>query len=207
MNQYYLMAQLPSLDAVSDAAPLPVTEERFLELCGRFLGKKALGVLRQLTIAPPRTREATGSRLADAWNDGERNLRLALVQVRTERLAALSRERQRNGTQASGASESAALSHLGAAVEPGGLPADMLQAARTAAGMDNPLAAEQFLNKFRMDFLDGLRPSDPFSEDAVFYYGLKLKLLARMRRFDEQKGRDAYRTIYDAIMRGDKAGG
>ena len=41
MAAYYLMAQLPTLDGLGEAAAPPITEERFLELCGRFLGKRA----------------------------------------------------------------------------------------------------------------------------------------------------------------------
>lgn len=43
MAAYYLMAQLPTLDGLGEAAAPPITEERFLELCGRFLGKRAGG--------------------------------------------------------------------------------------------------------------------------------------------------------------------
>ena len=70
--------------------------------------------------------------------------------------------------------------------------------------MENPMEAEQFLCSYRLAFLDTLRPMDPFSEDAVFYYGLKLKLMARMRRFDAQAGREAYQSIYDSILRKDR---
>ena len=41
MAEYYFMSQLPSLDGIGEQVPLPITEERFLELCHRFLGKKA----------------------------------------------------------------------------------------------------------------------------------------------------------------------
>ena len=37
MAEYYLMSQLPSLDGVGENTPLPITEERFSELCHRFL--------------------------------------------------------------------------------------------------------------------------------------------------------------------------
>ena len=37
MAEYYLIAQLPSLDGVGENMPVPITEERFLELCCRFL--------------------------------------------------------------------------------------------------------------------------------------------------------------------------
>ena len=40
MAEYYLISQLPSLDGISENTPLPITEERFTELCNRFLGEK-----------------------------------------------------------------------------------------------------------------------------------------------------------------------
>ncbi len=33
MNQYYLIAQLPSLEIAGETTALPITEERFYELC------------------------------------------------------------------------------------------------------------------------------------------------------------------------------
>mgnify|MGYP005612931661 CR=1 FL=1 len=41
MAEFYLVSQLPSLEGLSDNSPLPITEERFMELCSRFLSKKA----------------------------------------------------------------------------------------------------------------------------------------------------------------------
>ena len=40
MAAYYLISQLPALDGIGDNVPLPITEERFVELCGRFLKAK-----------------------------------------------------------------------------------------------------------------------------------------------------------------------
>ena len=37
MAEYYLISQLPSLDGLGDNMPVPITEERFTELCRRFL--------------------------------------------------------------------------------------------------------------------------------------------------------------------------
>ena len=79
-----------------------------------------------------------------------------------------------------------------------------MKAARMAVEMDSPMEAEVFLNQFRMGFLESLRPMDTFSEDAVFYYGLKLKLLLRIRQFDEKSGETAYKEIYNSIMQGDR---
>ena len=67
------------------------------------------------------------------------------------------------------------------------------------------MVAVDMRNKYRLDFLETLRPMDSFSEDFVFYYGLKLRLLERIRKFDEESGETAYRNIYDSIMNGDRS--
>lgn len=180
MSQYYLMAQLPSLDCVGDTAPLPITEERFYELCHRFLGKKATGILEALTLAPARDGAAVRSPLVEAFNTYERQLRLALGLARAAKL-----QKPFDAGDAS-------------------IPASVQQTANTAVSMDDPLAAEAFLSQLRLEHLESLRPGDAFSEEAVFYYGLKLKLLSRMRQFDESRGQAAYQTIYDSILHQDK---
>jgi hypothetical protein len=45
---------------------------------------------------------------------------------------------------------------------------------------------------------------DSFSEDFVFYYGLKLKLISRIRQFDSESGETAYKNIYSSIMSGER---
>ena len=69
---------------------------------------------------------------------------------------------------------------------------------------ENPLEAEMLLFNHRINFLESLRPMDNFSEDFVFYYGLKLKLIMRKREFDTKSGQGAYRNIYDFIINGDR---
>ncbi len=180
MNQYYLISQLPSLECISESTPLPITEERFYELCNRFLSKKALKALNGLTLVPSRNAEKSGNKLIDEWNNGERMLRLALGIVRADKLK------------------------KSFDTDNDYIPADLLQAARTATETGDPLEAERFLNRFRLQFLESLRPADAFSEESVFYYGLKLKLILRMRCFDENKGREEYRNIYNSILRGEE---
>ena len=79
-----------------------------------------------------------------------------------------------------------------------------IQIARIAVENENPLEAEVFLNGYRARYLEDLRPSDPFCEDAVFYYALKLKIMARIKLFDSEKGVTAYQDIYNSIMSKDK---
>lgn len=178
MNQYYLMAQLPSLDAVGENTPLPITEERFYELCNRLLGSRAAGVLNTIKLTPKCDEKPSGNALVDAWNKGESELRLALACVRAERM----NKPLKNG------------------IPP--LPSRTVSAARCAAEMSDPMEAELYLNRFRLDFLETLRPADAFSQSAVYYYGLKLKLLSRIRGFDPDRGERQYRKIYDSIIHG-----
>ncbi len=178
MNQYYLIAQLPSLDVVSETTPLPITEERFYELCSRYLGKKALRALNGLTLAPARQSKTSGYKIIDVWNENEKQLRLALALVRAEKMSKSFDIEKKDFSQA------------------------LLQTVETAVEMQDPLAAEKFLNRVRLNFLETLRPADPFSENMLFYYGLKLKLILRIKQFDENIGRNVYRNIYGSIMRG-----
>ena len=181
MAEYYLISQLPSLDGVNENAPLPITSERFEELCQRFLGKKAQGEFGKITLAPPKESEKTSSALIEKWNEGERNLRFALAKLRADKM---------NKSFDSG----------NKSFSPG-----LLQAVRTAVEIESPMEAERFLNKYRLDFLESLRPMDSFSEEFVFYYGLKLKLIERIRKFDSESGEAAYRNIYNSIMNGERS--
>jgi len=180
MAEYYFLSQLPSLDGISGNVPLPITEERFLELCHRYLGKKALDEINKLTLIPSREYEKSSSRLIEAWNEGERNLRLALGKVRAEKMKKTY--------------------YLGNEY----LSTQLVKVAQTAVEMESPLEAENFLNLYRLEFLETLRPMDTFSEDSVFYYGLKLKLLTRERQFQTEIGEKAYKNIYNSIMNGDR---
>ena len=45
MAEYYLISQLPSLDAIGENSPIPITQEQFLELCNRFLNKNLISSL------------------------------------------------------------------------------------------------------------------------------------------------------------------
>ena len=180
MAEYYLISQLPSLDGISENAPLPIDEERFFELCGQHLGKKAQKDIAELTITPPTNAEDVSSDLLNKWYDGERNLRLALSKVRAEKL------------------------NKPFDLQNKILPTEMLKIASDAANEDNPLRAEEMLLKFRLNLLEALRPMDTFSLDYVFYYGLKLKLIMRMRKFDSKLGETAYRDIYNSILDGNR---
>ena len=180
MAEYYLIAQLPSLDAVSDTMPLPISEEDFLELCSRSLNKKLWAEIKALSLTPPLEAKKSGVDLVESWNSAERSLRLALAMLRAEK--------------------------LGKRFDVGGetFSDNILSVANFALESKNPLEAENYLNSYRLGFLETLRPMDTFKEDFLFYYCLRLKLLSRMRRFDRELGKTAYKNIYNSILGGDR---
>ena len=180
MADYYFLSQLPSLDGISENVAIPITEERFLELCHRFLGKKAQSEIDKLTLVPSKEWEPSTSALVEAWNKGERELRFALAKARADKM------------KKSFDADSKFL------------PVDLMKVARTAVESESPLEAEKLLNRYRLDLLETLRPTDPFAEDTVFYYGLKLKLITRMRQFNADVGEAAYKNIYNSIINGER---
>ncbi len=179
MNQYYLISQLPGLDGLDEKSILPISFEEFSELCARFLKEKEMDELRALSLVPNRSPKKTSSDLVNAWNDSERQLRLALGSARAVKM----KKTFQNDQEGPGIRE--------------------IQAAKSAVEMKDPLEAELFLYKHRMDRLNSLRPMDSFSDDALFFYALKLMLLERMKKFDREKGIAAYQNIYNAILNGD----
>ena len=174
MKQYYLVSQLPDISNAERS--LTITESSYRDLCSRFLSKAEVEVLNELSLVPPKEPEPTGSKFLDAWYDRERNLRFALAQVRAQRM-------KRDAQQV-----------------PPSCTVDIMQAARTAVGMDSPLSAEKFLYEYRIGVLDSLRTLDMFSVDAVYEYGIRLLLTARMKKFNKEAGTLAYRTMYDSIL-------
>ncbi len=174
---YYLVAQLPSIPVNDDSAQkLPVSTEYFKDLCNRFMSEKSAKIAETLSLEPPLTHCPTGSAFLDEWYTKERNLRLALAQVRALKMKKDIKDL------------------------PSTSDGEAIQAARTATSMESPLGAEQFLNQYRMDVLDRIAPIDSFSVDAVYSYGLKLMLAERMKKFNRDEGLASYHKIYDEIL-------
>lgn len=180
MAEYYLISQLPSLDGIDESSPVPITEERFMELCEGSLKSKVLRELKNIKLVPSIDAEKSDSSLIEKWNKGERDLRLALAKVRADKMNKPFDLQNRH------------------------LPLELYKIASAALEIKNPLEAEKFLLRYRLGFLETIRPMDNFSEDYIFYYGLKLKLILRLRQFDVQVGKVNYKNIYDSILNGDR---
>jgi hypothetical protein len=129
-----------------------------------------------LSLEPPKSLKKTGFIVVDSWNEMESNLRLALAVVRAKKL-------KKPFESPSGS-----------------LRFEAVSAARSAVGLDTPLAAEQYLNDFRLNCIEQITGFGIFSADAVFAYALKLKLAYRMKKFNEEEGIASYHKIYDQIL-------
>ena len=174
---YYLVAQLPAFSANDDSnVKLPISTGYYKELCQRFMSAKDAQTVAELSLEPPRFPKATGSAFLDEWYTRERNLRLALAQIRALKMKKDAKD------------------------IPITSDGEVVQAARTATGMDSPLSAEQYLNQYRLSVLDKIAPLDSFSIDAVYSYGLHLMLAERMKKFNRDEGLASYRKIYDEIL-------
>ena len=183
MAEYYLISQLPSLDGISDNMPLPLDKETFLNLCGNNLKESSFEELKKATIKPLKNYEKSSSSLLNEWNEAEKSLRLVLAAVRAEKMK---------------------ITFDGPNVENNPNAKTLIKVAEAATEMESPMEAERFLNNYRLDFLETLRPMDSFSEEYLFYYSLKLDLLSRIRKFDKETGRDSYKNIYNSIMNAEK---
>ena len=177
-GQYYLVSQLPAF-SINQSAPLPVTEEYFIDLCSRFMDKKAVKAIQNLSLEPPRQAEKTVYDVLDKWYDYERSLRIALSYLRAQKMKK-------------------------DFIDPTNLlskvSSDIMQTARTAINFESPLEAEDYLNQERINYLSNVLPFDNFSDEAVIAYGLKLKLANRVKKFNEEAGMASYRKIYDRIL-------
>ncbi len=177
-NYYYFVAQLPAIVFARDSAVKPpISTEYFADLCHRFLSGNELECAETLSLEAPREGCPTGSAFLDRWYAWDRDLRLALVQFRAAKM------------------KKEVPSNAGA-----GVTQDIQQIARTACSYDSPLEAEMYLNAERLKKLEDITPLDNFCLDAVYAYGLKLKMAERMHKFDESEGMQSYRIIYDQIL-------
>lgn len=178
-EQIYLISQLPDILGGGQKSNLPITETYYRDLCSRFLTKEQNAIVENMGLSAPKDVCDTGSEFLNKWYENERALRFALAIVRAGRL----KKEVPN--------------------IPVSITQDIMQAARTAVGMEDPLKAEEFLYNYRMGYLNSIQPLDYFGVDNVFAYGVRLMLLIRIKQFDKERGEASYHKIYDTILRGD----
>jgi hypothetical protein len=175
-NYYYFVAALPS---VSYGDPPPVSSREFRERCGYFLspGDAALlGYCRYDAKTAIGAVKPTGAAFIDRFLARERALILNLAFLRAAKLKWQS---------------------------PGDPPYDGFDAAAAAKAafeMNDPLAAELFIDQGRWEALDSMVGLDLFSVNNIYAHLMKLQLLERKQLFDIAKGSAEYKKLYDTIL-------
>lgn len=178
-NYYYLMAQLPS---ISFGSKPPFKYEEFEQLAFRYVNKKDGELLKSLSLEPIRNGKKTSSSLLNKWNEFECAVRLALRELRANKL-------KWENVDISYEEHSKVISSYYAQ-----------SIASQAFSMEDPLQAELFLDKKRFEFLDSIKSSDSFSSDALFSYAIMLLLIIREESFSREIGIEEYKKLYSEIL-------
>ncbi|MEI7900010.1 MAG: DUF2764 family protein [bacterium] len=161
MNYYFLVSSLPMLHL--RLKPL-ITLKAFLSACARDLPPEDLAVMSDLLASDG---AHSSHPFAQEWRDRETELRNEVARLRA-RHRLLSPEvwlRPQRGD------------HL-----------FNQTAVADAFQTTNPLERERSLDQFRWTILGDLAGLNPFSIEAVFCYGLRLRLACRWAAFDPASG-------------------
>jgi hypothetical protein len=73
-------------------------------------------------------------------------------------------------------------------------------AAKQAFGVDSPLEAELILDKARWNAIEAFHGIGYFTENMIYAYLLKLKLMERRQAFNTEEGFAEYKTLYASIL-------
>jgi hypothetical protein len=158
-----------------------MSSRAFLDLCKSLLNDEDREILELCALDPADYADSSmpdRSAFINNWRNWERSLKLNLARYRAQRL-------KREG---------------GPALDPPDYPADAASAAKTAAAMDSPLEAEIFLDKARWDAIELFQGIDYFSNNTIFAYLLKLRLLERRALFKAEEGFAEYKGLYASII-------
>jgi len=178
-SYYYFGATLPSL---SWRGAVPLGSEAFLERCAIHLSSRDLELVEAARPAlpadgafPPPSRR---SRLLAAYYRWELALRNELARLRAGRLGQPAEKH----------------------VRPGSVEWDGLRAAQAAFQAESPLEGELVIERERWNIVERLQVGHYFDVEALAAYGLKLRILERVARFEAERGKAAYGEVYDDIL-------
>ncbi len=168
MAMYYLTASLPPL-ALDD--PAPVSLDEFLASNAAQLSEEEMTELRRIESA-----DSEGFRhpFLVRWRDFDIQLRNALARIRSttakENPASFMREHD-------------------------GFDMRVERVAIEAMGMDDPLARELMLDRYRWDVIDNMVLSERFSVGEVYAFALKLRMVERWQTMTDVLGRETLKRL------------
>jgi len=168
---YYLTAALPMLIEPEQRAPM--SSESMLAFSRSFLSTRDYVGLLESTLEG---NEAPG--ICGLYNKWERSLRNDLVKLRAKRLNLDADEYCREAASVYGTAQIAVESVM----------------------MDSPLKAELYLHQCRWAKIDELAAGRLFDIEFIRSYRMKLLLLERRSKFNEELGFKAYRSLYNRVL-------
>lgn len=172
MPYYYLSASLPLL-VFGD--PPPLSAAAFLERCAEHLEPAHFSVMSLLLAGEP-----VGHPFGEAWMDADTDIRNAAARARATRLNRDAAPMLRGQKD---------------------IRVFVRDAVAEAFAAATPLDRERALDRLRWRLLDELAGFDPFAPEAMFAYGLKLRLAEKWARLDGDAGRRALDAAVEAGAR------
>ncbi len=162
MSYYYFAASLPSLQLDGE---LPFTFSSFKALCHAHLTPAHAALLSSREALRS---DATAHPFVRAWHEQEAQIRNAVVTHRATRKNLDPADHVRQEISYDGPTETAV--------------AD-------AFSNSNPLSRERALDEFRWQQLSERAGFDMFSLESILAYGLKLRIVERWSKMNEEDGR------------------
>jgi len=175
VQYYYLVASLPYLQLEQ---PMPLSGEKFLELCADWVTEEKIEYMRELSLVPPLNDEPKKPQMSDSvslWHRWESAFRGKIGRYRAARLG---RE-----PEAAGLPENSNFSEFERFIP-------------EAFAIANPLERTRFLDTLRWRRLDDLEFGHSFDFDILCIYRLRQLLLEKIAERNKDKG---YRNL-DSVV-------
>ena len=174
-NYYYFVSSLPMLMPYCE----PYTDSAtFAESCEQWLSDADLKVITTISLNPVADAELPVDSVAAKWFSWEINLRNRIAKLRANK----------QGREVSGM-----------LLEEKDSFGEVDRIAQDIASTKDPLEAEKLLDDLRWSKLDDLEACHPFDLDKLCVYKLKLELCEKWLGREEEKGRDAFNKVIDAV--------
>lgn len=180
MSYYYFAASLPELNL--EAEP-PMDIEQFAGECELHLSQNDYSTLMLLMADDPEVQDMAKGPFAAIWLARQRQILLTLTRRRAARWSTPVPEMNAEFAEFS---------------------ADIERGTEEAAQNTDPFEREKALDAMLWRELDELEIREPFSNMAVFAYGLKLKMVQRRTAMTDSGGRETLDKLLETTPQDDK---
>jgi len=170
-NYYYTLA---SLKTIKREEKPPVSEDYFLQFTKETIDAKSYQILLKCRwgLTGP-----TGFSFSDQILSWEKDLRLELAKARISKLPFDNLPDSEDTSR----------------------DYSLLEQVRTVMALESPLGAEKYLDQLRWNHLEKVGAHHYFDLEALIIYYLKLQLVLRQEKFQEELGKDTFKNEYAAL--------